>query len=507
MVTELAIRTDHRLCPDPRRVITKLFVPGEESPHSRSRARAVIARILAMEEAEVTVRADAVIADFRGRHPDLTGTFSEHFAVVAHEIPSRRRLSAERRMLIGACFTHEYASEGAALTNPSMAVHPDQSDLAPDQLRFVMTVRCIGEGHLSSIGFRTGVLGPGDALVMDEPGRLLVTGTNRPTTFERRLFHSRLSDQGDDAETVQLLLGSLPDAFTAAELDDALREIHEHTLNRERVQRTLEHIQQLAAATYDVQFSAETDVSERLLWPKSPMESHGMEDARLVRFVDGDDTVTYYATYTAYDGAHVVSHLLATTDFRQFHVSPMAGRAVGNKGLAFFPRRIGDRYYALSRWDRENIALVSSDNCRIWNDPATIHSPTRGWELLQTGNCGSPVETPAGWLVLTHGVGPMRSYALGAMLLDLADPSVVLASLPEPLLTAEADERDGYVPNVIYSCGALLHGEVLTIPYGISDGAIGFAQVGLPQLLSAMLGGGETSRRSTNGSRADADGG
>lgn len=226
-----------------------------------------------------------------------------------------------------------------------------------------------------------------------------------------------------------------------------------------------------------------------------------MEDARLVRFEEDDGTVIYYATYTAYDGTRVGPHLLATKDFRQFHVSPMAGRAAQSKGLALFPRRISGRYFALSRWDRENIALVHSDNCRVWNEPTTLHVPRHGWELIQVGNCGSPIETADGWLVLTHGVGPMRAYAVGAMLLDLADPSIVLATLPEPLLTPNADERNGYVPNVVYSCGPLLHDDVLTIPYGISDGAIGFAQVGLPQLLSRMLAGRPTSRRSPNGTR------
>jgi predicted GH43/DUF377 family glycosyl hydrolase len=212
-----------------------------------------------------------------------------------------------------------------------------------------------------------------------------------------------------------------------------------------------------------------------------------MEDARLVRFEEDDTAVTYYGTYTAYDGARVEPHLLATKDFQRFHVSPLAGQAAQSKGLALFPRRIGGRYFAISRWDRESIALVDSDDCRIWDTPTTLYTPRRGWELIQVGNCGSPIETPAGWLVLTHGVGPMRAYALGAMLLDLADPSIVVATLSEPLLTPHADERDGYVPNVVYSCGSVIHDDILTIPYGLSDGAIGFAQVPMPQLMSRIL--------------------
>jgi predicted GH43/DUF377 family glycosyl hydrolase len=492
LAADLALRTVHRLRPDPGRVIAKLFVPGEETPTGRSRANAVVARVMAMDDAEVIALTDAVIADFRGRHRDLTKAFSTHFGVVAREIASPRRLSAERRMLIGAYFTHEYAPEGAALFNPAMAAHPDQSGLAEGQLRFVMTVRCVGEGHISSIGFRTGVLGPGEALALDDLGPYLVTGVSRPATYQRRLFQAALADHGD---TSDLVLGGLAESFTATELDDALAEVHEHTINRERVQHFIEHLRQVAAATYDLDFPPDSGLTERLLWPVAAAESHGMEDARLVRFTEKGESATYYATYTAYDGLRISPHLLATKDFQQFHVSPMVGRAARDKGMALFPRRIGGRYFALSRCDRESISVVRSDNLRIWTEPTELYSPTRAWELIQVGNCGSPVETAEGWLVLTHGVGPMRRYSIGAMLLDLDDPTIVLAALPEPLLTAAADERDGYVPNVVYSCGALLHNDTLTIPYGISDADIGFAQVWLPDLMDRMLTGGRHDRR------------
>ncbi len=486
MPTELATRTPHRLYPDARRVITKEFFPGEETPNSRSRVSAVISRVLAMNETDVERLADAVVADYHTRHHDLIQTFTEHFAAVAHDIPGNPQLSAARRLLIGACFTHEYSPEAAALFNPSIAPHPDQSGLTDGQLRFVMTVRCVGEGHLSSIGFRTGILGPSDAIHVDEPDPLLTTGRNQRATYHRRLFLNALADLGDDAEETRLLLGELPETFTASELDDTLTGIVAHRLARARTQRTIDHVRRLAAATYDVEFAPQTRLTQRLLWPVASAESHGMEDARLVRFTDNTGTVTYFATYTAYDGARVAPHLLETRDFAHFAVSPMAGRAAQNKGLALFPRPIGSRYVALSRWDRENTTIVDSDDLRIWNEPTTLHVPRHGWEIVQVGNCGSPIETPNGWLVLTHGVGPMRAYAIGALLLDLDDPSTVVATLPEPLLTPRADERDGLVPNVVYSCGALLHDGVVTIPYGISDGAIGFAQVRLSELLGRM---------------------
>jgi predicted GH43/DUF377 family glycosyl hydrolase len=283
-----------------------------------------------------------------------------------------------------------------------------------------------------------------------------------------------------------VLLGGLADTFTPDQLNAALAEVHEHTLHRERVQVAIEQVHQVAFATYDIEFPEDTALSGRLLWPSAPVECNGMEDARLVRLQEDDGSVTYLAPYTAYDGARIASHLLSTEDFRRFRVAPMSGQAARSKGLAIFPRRIKGRYAALSRWDRENLCMAYSDDGIIWEDSTILQTPQYGWDLIQVGNGGSPIELPQGWLVLTHGVGPMRQYALGAMLLDLADPSVVLARLPGPLMTPRADERDGYVPNVVYTCGALLNGGCLTIPYGISDGAIGFAQVDVDELVSRM---------------------
>jgi len=484
MPDDLAVRTQHRLNPNPRRVFTRLFVPGEETTRSHSRASQVVARILALEEQDVARLARSVEAGFSSRHRDLAATIADHFAFVAPDIPDADQLTPDRRTLIGATFTHEYSPE-AALCNPSMTAHPDQSNLDPGQLRFVMSVRCIGEGHISSIGFRTGIVGPGPSLVVDEPERYLVTGTSRPGSYSRQVLLSRLADLGDHPEHAQLLLGRLPEAFTLAELNEAIRQVHEHTRNRERVQRTVEHVYRLAASSYVLDLPPEGALSGLLLWPTAPAEAHGMEDARLVR-MDEDGVATYYATYTAYDGIGIGMQVLSTTDFRQFQVSPMAGPGAWGKGLALFPRRIGGRYVALSRADRESNLVTRSDDGLIWDEPTLINPPVQGWEVVQVGNGGSPIETSTGWLVITHGVGPMRTYALGAILLDLDDPTKVLAILDGPLLTPNADERDGYVPNVVYTCGALLHDDVLTIPYGISDGAIRFAQVDLPVLLGRM---------------------
>jgi predicted GH43/DUF377 family glycosyl hydrolase len=489
VVGELAHLVGPHLDPDPGRVIAQLFVPGEEQPGSRSRANGVVARVLALSEDEVTELAASVVSEFRGRHRDLMAAFSDNFAVVDKDRVGRRRLSAERRMLIGACFTKEFAPEGAALFNPSMVAHPDQSDLDDGEVRFLMSVRCLGEGHVSSIGFRTGIVGPDSTLDLDDSSPLLGVGNHRGAAyFQRGAFLARVADLSAGDGDAEALIRGLPETFTHEQLADQLTATHEHTRHRQRGQRAVEIIGQVAAATYDVEFPADTSVSERLLWPSAPVESHGMEDARLVRFVDDGGVVTYYGTYTAYNGTDITLQLLATQDFRQFHLSPMAGRVAQNKGMALFPRLINGRYAVLSRWDRESTSIGYSDDLRIWTDSKPLQVPLYGWEVIQVGNCGPPIETSQGWLVLTHGVGPMRVYGIGAILLDLDDPTVVRARLRRPLLTATAAGRDGYVPNVVYSCGALLHGHVLTIPYGIGDRSIGFAQADLTELLGHMDG-------------------
>jgi predicted GH43/DUF377 family glycosyl hydrolase len=244
----------------------------------------------------------------------------------------------------------------------------------------------------------------------------------------------------------------------------------------------------MAASNYTVEFDEGHDLSERVLWPTGPAESHGMEDARFVRFSDGDDPV-YYATYTAYDGSLVAPQLLATSDFRTFTVSQLSGPSARNKGMALFPRRIGGRYTALSRWDRESNAIGYSDDGHRWSEAITVQAPTHPWELIQLGNCGSPIETPAGWLVFTHGVGPMREYAIGVVLLDLDEPERLIAALSEPLLVADESEREGYVPNVVYSCGPMIHGETIVLPYGCSDSSVRTATVDLSLLLERLMPG------------------
>jgi predicted GH43/DUF377 family glycosyl hydrolase len=484
---DLVTRTPHRLLADPRRVVARLFLPGQEIlGDGQSRAAGVIKRILALPEDEVTAALEDVLTGFRGRHRRLPAILEDHFDLVAHRLADGPPPSPERRLLIGAYFTNEYSVEAAALCNPSAVLHPDQAGTAPGEARFVMSVRAVGEGHLSSIGFRTGVIDAAGEVRVDDPGPFLETGRPHPALYERDLFRGKLAELGAQAENTAFVLGSLPSQFTPDQLERALDELADQIITHSDVWETVEQFRVVAVSNYDLEFPADSSVAERVLLPVAPGESHGMEDARFVRFTDDDGSVTYYATYTAFDGVHVTPKLLETADFRRFRITQLAGPAATNKGLALFPRRIAGRYVGLSRWDRERNSVVYSPDGRTWGAPTTVQSPERAWELLQLGNCGSPIETPDGWLVLTHGVGPMRVYSIGAVLLDLDNPARMLAHLSTPLMVPDETERDGYVPNVVYSCGGLVHGDWLMIPYGISDASVGIAVVCVGELLDRL---------------------
>ncbi len=479
-------RTHHRLMPDASRTVSRLFVPGQETLiRGDSRAKAVIDRVLAMTEEDVDRTLARTRVRFSGRFRDLDSTLERNFGLVAHRLGGDIRVSATRRYLIGACFTQQYSLEAAALFNPSIVPHPDQVGCAPGELRFVMSLRAVGEGHLSSIEFRTGTISGQSAVVIEEPGPFPDTGRSRPGVYDRGVFQDKLAEFGHAGEDAQLLWSLLPRRFSMAELEAAIGELSRQQATRGDSTALVDRVRWAAASSYEVEFDEEQALSERVLWPGGPAESHGMEDARFVRFTDGED-LTYYATYTAFDGSGVASHLLETGDFRTFTVSQLAGAATQNKGMALFPRRIGGRYAALSRWDRESNAIAYSGDRHRWGEAITLHTPERPWELIQLGNCGSPIETEAGWLVFTHGVGPMREYAIGAILLDLDKPERLIAALPEPLLVADESERDGYVPNVVYSCGSLLHGGTVVLPYGCSDSSVRIATVDLARLLGEL---------------------
>ena len=492
----LVRRTDLLLQPDPRRVVAHLFLPGQEmATPGTSRAASVVARCLLMSGAEVDAQLARVLDDYGPRHRRFTDVLDAHFSAVAHRVDGASTLSPSRRRLIGACFTQEYAPETAALFNPSLVAHPEQG-ADPDRLRFVLSARAVGEGHLSSIVFRSGEItrsaaaagASGVPTITLDPGSVLATaGTHRAGLIDRERLRAWTMAAGVDGESLRFVLSDLPEVFGAETLEPALNRLRDQHLTRVHAEGTVASIRRAAGASYEVAFDADTDLSERTLLPWAPSESQGMEDARFVRFTQDDGAVTYLATYTAYDGANVAPARLETDDFRTFRAYPLTGPAATNKGLALFPRRVGGRYLALSRWDRENNAVAISDDGYHWRDAVEIQRPSRPWELIQVGNCGSPLETTEGWLVLTHGVGPMRGYSLGAILLDLDDPTHVLGHLPDPLVQPAPDDRNGYVPNVVYSCGALHFGTTLVLPYGCNDSSIRMAVIDRSELIARLL--------------------
>lgn len=471
------------LRPDPRRVVARLFVPGHEQLlYGQSRVTPVLDRILAMPAAVAEATLASTLERYADRHADLPGLLNEHFTLVAHRVGAASDIPETARLLVGAYFTHEYSIEAAALFNPSIVLSPDQRGVLPGEARVVMSLRAVGEGHLSSIEFRGGIAGADGQIRIDDPAPHLIVGRQHEATFERSLFHSALDELRDDGEDAAFVLDSLPDPFTAGELELALGALQDQRFTRRSADRTIEHLRWVASCNYETRFPEASALSQRVLMPAAPTESHGMEDARFVRFIDDDGTASYYGTYTAYDGSRITPQLLQTSDFATFRSSQLTGTAATNKGMALFPRRIGGRFVALSRWDRENNSVATSADARTWGKPTTVQTPRQPWELIQIGNCGSPIETPEGWLVLTHGVGPMRSYAIGAVLLDLDDPTRLIGALAEPLLTPTEGERDGYVPNVAYTCGAIAHSDRLIVPYGCADSTIGVAVIDLPEL-------------------------
>jgi len=484
----LAVRQDVTLTSDPRRVIVKLFVPGEDAAVVRTRAGALIDRVAHLDDEEVDRLLRDTFDRFGARHRDLAGTFQHHYDLVRHRAARAEDLSSASRLLVGAYFSHEYAVEAAALCNPSMVAHPDQTQLSVGQLRVAVSLRQIGEGHLSSIGFATAVLGPGRQLTVTERSGLLAVGQRTGVRHRRDLLVSGMAEEDCDNEVTATVLNALPDRYDEATFERVLGGLPPDLLSRSTGLSTLEHLRRTNAGSYATAFPAETALHERVLWPATPAESNGMEDARFVRFTDESGPV-YRATYTAYDGRNVGTRALVSTDLRRFEMTPMRGPGARNKGIALFPRTVGGRHLALCRADGETIGLTVLDTESRWQRPIPLHAPQDSWELIQVGNCGSPIETEAGWLVLTHGVGPMRRYAIGALLLDLHRPERVVAHLPGVLLSPERSDRDGYVPNVVYSCGGLVHDRELWLPYGASDARVGFATVPVAALLAAMVAG------------------
>ncbi len=469
---------------DIRRVITRFFNPGGDA-----RIGNIIDRVRDLSGGQVDRSLDDVFLKFRTRHGNITSVFDENYRTAMVMTGRSDDFSHNRRMLIGAYLTSEYSIESAALFNPSIVAHLNQRNLPDGAVRFILSLRATGEGHVSSIVFRTGVIFSDQRIQIDPCSLLTRPGRIIPDSkYEKTLFRRKLKDIGVYEEVANLVLDRIPEFFTSAELEHAISETRAAASEELPIDNSLADISWLAYSNYQLELPKEAKASEIVIFPQTSNESHGIEDLRMVRFVDDDGTITYYGTCTAFDGYRVLPQLIETQDFLKIGVHTINGACAQNKGMALFPRRIGGHYVMCSRIDGENLYIMVSDIVHFWETAELLQTPRSPWEFVQIGNCGSPLETPEGWLLLTHGVGPMRTYCIGAMLLDLNDPLKVIGCLDEPLITPTEKERDGYVPNVAYSCGAMIHGGQLYLPFATSDMISRFAMVSLDALLNRLIG-------------------
>jgi predicted GH43/DUF377 family glycosyl hydrolase len=469
---------------DVRRVITRFFDPGGEA-----RIHNIVERIAGLSGGQVDRLLDDVFLKFRARHVNLASELEENYREAMTMVGMEDDLSHNRRLLIGSYLTAEYSIEAAALFNPSIVPHHNQRHLPAGAVRFIMSLRATGEGHVSSIVFRSGIITADHEVEIDPCARLARPIQVVPDKqYDKPLFRRKLKDIGVPDGSVDLVLDRLADAFTLAQLERAMIEARTVASEKRPMEKSLQDIRWLAQSNYQLELPREAEASEVVIFPQTSNESHGIEDLRMVRFVDDDGTVTYYGTCSAYDGYRVLPQLIETRDFHKVGVHTINGARAQNKGMALFPRRIGGHYAMCSRIDGENLYIMFSDIVHFWETAELLRTPRHPWEFVQIGNCGSPLETPEGWLLLTHGVGPMRSYGIGAMLLDLNDPLKVIGSLDEPLIAPTERERDGYVPNVAYSCGAMIHDGRLYLPFATSDMITRMAMISLDSLLNRLIG-------------------
>lgn len=481
-MTVQAKRLPIQLEPDSSRVITRFFAPGEET-----RTRDIIERLLGIPEETVVTLLTKLEHDFRPIHVDIDDIFREHYAAVKRHIPNPGAVSEVRQRFIGACFTMEYAIESAALFNPSMVPAIDQSNVPPGAVRFLMSLRATGEGHISSIVFRRGLIDAGGSVSVDPPGRYSrPLRATTPSHFDKHAFVQQLHALNAWSTHAQATLSRLGDRFTRAELSEAIDEIRKQARVTGELEESNDALLALTQTNYQIPLLPGADISELVIFPYSENERRGIEDLRLVHFTDDDGSVHYYGTYTAYNGFRTFPHLLEYPVGQNVEVHLLTGRCAENKGMALFPRSIRGRYAMVARLDSENLYYMESDDVRVWDEARLLCAPKFPWEVIQIGNCGSPLETEAGWLLLTHGVGPMRQYCIGAILLDMNNPSRVIGQTSEPLLVPTGSERIGYVPNVVYSCGGMIHAGKVVLPYAMSDLATSIAVIDLQELLDSF---------------------
>ena len=479
---QLVKRRSTLLNAESARVIIRLHIPGD-----KARTKVLINRVAKLSDEDVEYLLDVVIQDFSGRHRNFREALQRNFNQIAEHVPKRISLSSEQQLLLGAYFTAEYSVEAAALFNPSIVPHPDQKGVAKGSRRFVMSFRATGEGHLSSIEFRSGMIDENHDIYFDPISQYVATPEmHTDPVYHRVHFRRKLEEMGASDRVTNKLLKGLGETFTFSQLESKIKKLLSTKFRLKDKHHAIDTVLWLARSNYEVIFRPDEQISERVIFPVSENESAGIEDARFVRFVDDDKSVNYYATYTAYNGFDILPQILETTDFLTFKMHTLSGAAAQNKGMALFPRKINGKFVMLSRQDGVNNYIMFSDSIRFWDEAQLLQEPVHPLEFVQVGNCGSPVETSEGWLALFHGVGPMRRYSVWAELLDLDDPAQVIGRLREPILTPDEHERDGYVPNVVYTCGSMLHGDTLIIPYGIADQRCRVATVSVSELLSRL---------------------
>ncbi len=517
--------------PDPSRIIARFLYVSDE------RSADIIRKVLAMPEKEVNIAMSQLLRGFARRHRNISRIFEKHFVRLAPIFDkievNQEDLSTAQKALVGSYFTMEYSIESAAFFNPSVVENPDQSETRAGEKRVIFSFRATGEGHISSIVFRSGVLDRNNNLTIEPVGKMLAEAdVIKRNVYDKKAFtaklvemhdkgnaispaildkHDEKADQGNIIPAVIIdkhdkmqdqrtfispafILDKLGDNFTYGELMKNLEAARKDPGLTEDHIKIMNQMMWLASSHYEITFSIDSAISERVIFPISATEHKGIEDARFVKFTDDNGEITYYATYTAYDGTTILPKLIKTSDFYNFKILPINGEVARNKGMALFPRKINGKYAMLCRIDGVNNYIAYSDSINMWHEAKVIQQPVYPWELMQIGNAGSPIETEDGWLVITHAVGPMREYTLGASLYDLENPEKEIGRLSTPLMMPNETEREGYVPNVIYSCGSIIHNDDLIIPYAMSDHSSSYATVSLRELLDVLKASGSNTK-------------
>ncbi|KIA88951.1 glycoside hydrolase family 130 protein [Kaistella jeonii] len=471
--------------PDSSRVIARYFMNGE------AETKDTIALVFAMSENEVHVALNQTLREFAYRHRHITRLFMNHYHNAKGIIDQMQinvdGISEERKLLIGSYLTMEYSLESTAFFNPSIIPDVDQTYLEEGEMRVIISFRATGEGHISSIVFRRAILDKNNDLHMMSIGKSMdIAEVLQKTSYHKGRFIKKMQEMNISDKYFGAIVENLPDHFEYLVLKEAVdNTLKDPSISTDR-RIAFEEIAWLLESYYDIEFHKDSDISERVIFPISESESNGIEDARFVRFTDDDGTVKFYATYTAYNGHTILPKFLSTEDFCTFRIMPLRGKGAMGKNLAFFPKKIKGQYAMLSRIDGVNNYIMFSDRNTLWDNPILLQKPKYPWEFSKIGNCGSPIWTEEGWLIITHGVGPMRRYCIGASLLDLDDPTKVIGRLKEPLLMPLENEREGYVPNVVYSCGSIIHNNHLILPYAVSDYSTTYAVVEMAALFEGL---------------------